>query len=98
VWREQPAVKVTISDNGPGLQEAVQNRIFEPFFTTKSRGTGLGLAICRRIVEAHGGTITASNGAGRGLTLEIILPKGPDAVTDVAGFGQSHVAEAASFG
>jgi PAS domain S-box-containing protein len=82
IWQEQPAIKVTISDNGPGLADAAQDRIFEPFFTTKARGTGLGLAICRRIVEAHGGTIRASNGASngknQGLTLEIVLPKGPD--------------------
>jgi len=48
---------VTITDNGPGVPAEVQDRLFEPYFTTKSSGTGLGLAICRRLVEAHGGTI-----------------------------------------
>jgi signal transduction histidine kinase len=80
IWRDEPAVKVTISDNGPGLEEAAKERLFEPFFTTKARGTGLGLAICRRIVEAHGGAISAFNGKDRGLTLEIVLPKGPHTV------------------
>jgi signal transduction histidine kinase len=74
-WRAEPAVKVTISDNGPGVDAAVRDRLFQPFFTTKTRGTGLGLAICRRIIEEHGGAITASNGPGRGLILEIVLPK-----------------------
>lgn len=50
-------VVVEIVDDGPGVPEAARARLFEPYFTTKSSGTGLGLAICRRLVEAHGGTI-----------------------------------------
>jgi len=73
--RHKPALVITISDNGPGLDPAARARIFEPFFTTKARGTGLGMAISRRIVEAHGGSISASNGHARGLTVEIVLPK-----------------------
>jgi signal transduction histidine kinase len=46
-----------VRDDGPGIPEAARGRLFEPYFTTKSSGTGLGLAICRRLVEAHGGTI-----------------------------------------
>ncbi|MFO1076732.1 MAG: sensor histidine kinase [Planctomycetota bacterium] len=49
--------EVTVTDDGPGVPEAVRNRLFDPYFTTKSSGTGLGLAICRRLVEAHHGTI-----------------------------------------
>lgn len=48
---------VEITDDGPGVPDAVRQHLFEPYFTTKSSGTGLGLAICRRLVEAHGGTI-----------------------------------------
>jgi PAS domain S-box-containing protein len=92
IWQEEPAIKVTISDNGPGLADAARDRIFEPFFTTKSRGTGLGLAICRRIVEAHGGAICASNGKDHGLTLEIVLPKGPYAVAETASCGGPQLA------
>jgi PAS domain S-box-containing protein len=53
----QPALRVAVGDNGPGLNPEQQRRIFEPFFTTKTKGTGLGMAIAKRIVEAHGGQI-----------------------------------------
>jgi two-component system sensor histidine kinase HydH len=54
-------IELTIEDNGPGIPADVIEHIFDPFFTTKHTGTGLGLAIVHRIVEAHGGTITAEN-------------------------------------
>jgi signal transduction histidine kinase len=50
-------VAVTIIDDGPGVPADVRDKLFDPYFTTKSSGTGLGLAICRRLVEAHGGSI-----------------------------------------
>jgi PAS domain S-box-containing protein len=56
----QPALRVAVRDNGPGLNPEQQRRIFEPFFTTKTKGTGLGMAIAKRIVEAHGGQISVS--------------------------------------
>lgn len=65
---------VTIQDNGPGIPETVLPRIFEPFFTTKARGTGLGLAQMRKDVEAHGGTVVASNRPGGGAAFRISLP------------------------
>lgn len=55
----EPMIEVRYRDNGPGLSADCQRRIFEPFYTTKPKGTGLGMAICRRILEAHGGTIEA---------------------------------------
>lgn len=70
----EPALNVTICDNGPGIPPEVRARIFEPFFTTKSRGTGLGMSICRRIIEAHGGTLDVIDGPG-GAAFQIILPR-----------------------
>ena len=60
-------VWVTIRDTGPGIAPEALPRVFDPFFTTKEvgQGTGLGLAITYGIVQEHGGTITASNAAGR---------------------------------
>src|SRR5690606_12003761 len=70
------AVEVSASDDGPGIEPAEAERIFEPFFTTKpaGRGTGLGLSICRRIAEAHGGTLTVSSTPGAGATFTLRLP------------------------
>jgi signal transduction histidine kinase len=50
-------VEISISDNGPGVPESLEDRIFDPFCTTKAAGTGLGLAISRTIIEAHEGTL-----------------------------------------
>jgi PAS domain S-box-containing protein len=69
--------EVTVTDNGPGMPEAVQRRLFEPFFTTKpvGKGTGQGLALSRDvIVNKHGGRLTFESAVGRGTTFTIRLP------------------------
>ena len=58
---DDDGVALVVEDSGPGLPSDVLRRLFEPLFTTRSAGTGLGLALCRRILEKHGGTITAGN-------------------------------------
>ena len=65
---------IAVTDTGTGITAENQRRIFEPYFTTKVKGTGLGLAISRRIIEAHGGTITATNETAGGCRFEISLP------------------------
>ena len=72
----QSALRITVSDNGPGIGLAQRSKVFEPFFTTKAKGTGLGMAIARRIVEAHGGRISVGDSDGPGAVFLIILPRG----------------------
>lgn len=67
-------VKISITDNGPGIPPEILPRIFDPFFTTKPTGTGLGLAIVQNIVENHGGRIEVFSEAGEGTTFVLYLP------------------------
>jgi signal transduction histidine kinase len=66
--------RIAVADTGAGIAPENQQRIFEPYFTTKVKGTGLGLAISRRIIEAHGGTLTVTSKVGQGSRFEISLP------------------------
>ena len=72
--RPQQFARVTIADQGSGMDEATRKRVFEPFFTTKKRGTGLGLAITKQIVEQHGGRIAVASALGKGTRFTIDLP------------------------
>jgi signal transduction histidine kinase len=65
--RERDSVVVSVTDNGPGIPEAIRDRIFDPFFTTKpvGKGTGLGLDIVRRLVQRHNGQIELTSRPGR---------------------------------
>jgi signal transduction histidine kinase len=74
--RANGAIKVTFTDDGPGIPKENMKRIFSPFFTTKEvgKGTGLGLSICHGIVSGHGGRIYAESEFGRGATFVVELP------------------------
>lgn len=67
-------VRVTIEDNGPGIPRENLERIFIPFFTTDPAGTGLGLPICKKIIQAHGGSIEVRSAVGVSTQFRIILP------------------------
>ena len=71
-------VRVTVADNGKGIDASSRQHIFEPFFTTKGTvGTGLGLWVSKQIIDKHGGTIrmrSSSDGARRGTVFSIVLP------------------------
>jgi signal transduction histidine kinase len=64
-----------VADDGAGIGEDELDRVFDPLYTTRSDGVGLGLAIARRLVEAHGGTITLTSTPGAGATARITLPQ-----------------------
>ena len=71
--------EIQVSDNGIGFEEKYLDRIFQPFQRLHGRGdydgTGMGLAICRKIVERHGGSISARSAPGKGATFIVKLPK-----------------------
>ncbi len=69
-------LRVTVTDNGPGIPEPLRARVFEPYFTTKPTGfgTGVGLAVSLGIVEAHGGTLAVDCPASGGAVFTITLP------------------------
>jgi len=70
-------VKITIADNGPGIQDSLRSRLFDPFFTTKpvGKGSGLGLSISYQvIVQKHRGNITCNSSVGQGAEFTIEIP------------------------
>ena len=67
-------VVLHVTDTGPGLPTELAQDIFTPFISTKETGIGLGLSICKRIVEAHGGEITAANEERGGAVFSVTLP------------------------
>jgi signal transduction histidine kinase len=84
VHPEEGLVHVEVLDRGPGILEEHLGDIFEPFFRSNPAqnnvdGHGLGLAIAKRVVETHGGRITATNRSGGGLRVTITLPRSSSA-------------------
>ena len=74
---EASQLVIRVLDRGPGVSPADLDTIFQPFFRSSNASTeghGLGLAIAQHVIEAHGGSIKASNRAGGGLCVEMILP------------------------
>ena len=64
-----------VSDNGCGMDDDVKKQLFTSFFSTKgSKGTGLGLLITQKIVQEHGGTLSAKSEPGKGSTFTMLLP------------------------
>ena len=75
-------VRLSVHDGGPGISGEDHERIFEQFeraATENHPGMGLGLWLVRRIVTAHGGTVTVDSGPGQGATFTVLLPSGVEA-------------------
>jgi two-component system NtrC family sensor kinase len=75
----QRCIRITVADNGKGIDPVAMKRVFEPFFTTKGDvGTGLGLWVTKQLVEKHDGAIhvrSSTTGIRRGTTVSIVLPR-----------------------
>jgi PAS domain S-box-containing protein len=67
-------VRISVSDNGPGVPDAVASRVFRPFFTTKPHGTGLGLALVQKIIVTHNGRVTLATDHAPGARFIVTLP------------------------
>jgi PAS domain S-box-containing protein len=76
ISRPTRTVRLSVGDDGPGIDAETLARVFEPFFTTKpmGEGTGLGLPVVRGIVQAHGGAIVVDSQVGKGTTFTLYLP------------------------
>jgi len=74
-----PLLRVTVSDNGPGIPPEVLPKVFQPYFTTKDarQGTGLGLNIVQRLVREGGGVLHVKTEAGSGTAFTVFLPAAP---------------------
>ncbi len=67
-------LRVAFADTGKGMTQEVMEKLWVPLFTTKARGMGFGLPICKRIIEAHGGSILVESTIGKGSTFTVSLP------------------------
>lgn len=67
-------VRLDLIDNGCGMDERTMSKMFQIFFSTKQNGSGLGLPTVKKIVEAHGGSITCQSALGKGTRFTILLP------------------------
>ena len=69
-------IEITVSDSGPGIADVILSQLYMPFTSTKGEaGMGIGLSICRRIVEAHGGSLRAENLAAGGAAFSFTVPR-----------------------
>jgi signal transduction histidine kinase len=67
-------ISISVEDTGAGIPKENLGKLFEPLFTTKAKGAGLGLAVCKRLIEAHEGSITVESEVGKGSIFTIHIP------------------------
>jgi signal transduction histidine kinase len=68
------SAQITVTDTGMGMDEETRESIFAPFFTKKAQGIGLGLAVTKRVIDAHGGTITVESTPSAGSSFTLTVP------------------------
>jgi two-component system CheB/CheR fusion protein len=72
--RSEDMIRCDVSDNGPGLADAVRHQLFEPLTSTKASGMGIGLSISKSVIEAHYGRIWAESNPEGGTVFSFALP------------------------
>ncbi|MBV5317007.1 MAG: PAS domain-containing sensor histidine kinase, partial [Desulfobulbaceae bacterium] len=74
--KQSTMLQLSIKDNGEGIPQGLLDTVFDPFFTTKEpgAGTGLGLSVSLALIESMGGTIRLQSVAGKGTTVQLLLP------------------------
>jgi two-component system sporulation sensor kinase A len=72
--RAENLLKITFLDTGEGISKENMGKLGSPLFTTKAKGVGMGLAICKRLVEAHGGSISLESQENAGTCVTVTLP------------------------
>jgi two-component system OmpR family sensor kinase len=89
IAQNEDGVRISVSDNGPGLSEEDQKRIFERFYRADSsrvridgEGSGLGLSIVDAVMKAHGGSVSVDSEVGKGSTFTLFFPQATESVTD----------------
>ncbi len=80
-------LEICFEDTGTGMEQETLKKLWTPLFTTKAKGMGFGLPICKRIVEAHGGRITAESIVGKGTTFIVTVPINPKMATETEDMG-----------
>jgi nitrogen fixation/metabolism regulation signal transduction histidine kinase len=88
-------VEIKVGDNGPGFSGDIVHQAFDPYVTSKPKGTGLGLAIVKKLVEEHGGQISARNREQGGAEISILIPISVDAGSHSLGRRLDHRRERA---
>jgi len=68
------SLKITFRDTGVGISKQNFGKLFAPLFTTKAKGVGLGLSICKRVIDAHKGSISAESEEGEGTCFTVVIP------------------------
>ncbi|MEH7095354.1 sensor histidine kinase [Neobacillus vireti] len=72
--KQSDRCRITVTDNGIGMEEEQISQAFNPFYTLKKDGSGLGLTVCKRIIDSYGGEIKIKSNLDQGTQVEILLP------------------------